>query len=235
METTIEQNMPYFRISEVKKQYHRKGNPVLQDIHLEAGQGQCIGILGANGCGKSTLLSILAGALNADNGTMYLGEKKYSLRQKTVIPEIGYIPQENPLIEELSALDNLKLWYCNSKLDLKAELRDGVLARLGIPTFLTTPVEQMSGGMKKRLSIGCSVANNPKILLMDEPGAALDLQCKELIASYIQTCLSQGNIILLATHEEREIALCSKTYILKNGKLVPFTYDGDMKKLAQML
>lgn len=235
MDTTIEQHPTHFRVTDVRKQYRKKGDPVLQDIQFEAKHGQCIGILGANGCGKSTLLSILAGTMPADGGTMDIEGKTYSLRRETAIPEIGYIPQENPLIEELSALDNLKLWYCNSKLNLTEELRDGVLARLGIPAFLSTPVNQMSGGMKKRLSIGCSVANNPKILLMDEPGAALDLQCKELIASYIQTCLSQKKIILVATHEEREIALCDKAFILKGGKLTPFTYDGDIKKLAQML
>ncbi|MCH5267693.1 MAG: ABC transporter ATP-binding protein [Lachnospiraceae bacterium] len=231
----MEQHTAYFRVTNVNKQYRRKDDPVLRNINLEAERGQCIGILGANGCGKSTLLSILAGALTADSGTMGIGDKTYSLHHTTTIPDMGYIPQENPLIDELSALDNLKLWYCNSKLDLSEELNSGVLAMLGIPAFLSTPVNQMSGGMKKRLSIGCSVANAPQILLMDEPGAALDLQCKELISSYIKNCLSEEKIVLLATHEEREIALCNTIFILKNGSLTPFDYNGNMKKLAEML
>ena len=189
----------------IQKSYRRGKHPVLQDISFTAESGQCIGILGANGCGKSTLLSILAGV------------------------------QENPLIEELSAYDNLRLWYCNSTLGLETALRDGVLAMLGIPDFLHTRVSQMSGGMKKRLSIGCAVSDDPHILLLDEPGAALDLLCKERISVYLKECKSQGKILLLATHEDREIELCDKIYILKNGVLTEPDYDGNIHHLAGLI
>lgn len=231
----MEKQAAYLQIQDVSKRYRRKGREILRHITLDADAGCCIGILGLNGCGKSTLLSVLAGYLPANTGTLSVGTTVYSLQSGKPIPNIGYVPQENPLIEELSALDNLRLWYCNSVRKLETELQEGVLAMLGIPEFLHTPVHQMSGGMKKRLSIGCSVANDPDILLMDEPGAALDLPCKEQIRQYIRQCLAQNKIVLMTTHEEAEISLCDKLYLLKDGTLSPYVYDGDTKQLAEML
>lgn len=218
----------------IQKSYRRGKHPVLRDVSFTAESGQCIGILGANGCGKSTLLSILAGVQPPDSGTLFWNDTSLSDSSKNH-DIIGYVPQENPLIEELSAFDNLRLWYCDSTLDLETALRDGVLAMLGIPDFLKTRVSQMSGGMKKRLSIGCAIADDPCILLLDEPGAALDLVCKERISVYLNECKSQGKIILLTTHEEREIELCDKIYILKNGVLTEPDYDGNIHHLAGLM
>lgn len=93
----------------------------------------------------------------------------------------------------------------------------------------------MSGGMKKRLAIGCALARNPHILLLDEPGAALDLICKERIEVYLRHYRQLGNIILLATHEEREIMLCDRLFILKDGILSPLEYDGNIHQLASKI
>lgn len=217
----------------IRKRYGKK--VILYDINFEAEQGQCIGILGANGCGKSTLLSILAGVLKADCGDFLINGNSIIKNRKQNGNIVAYVPQGTPLIEELTASDNLKLWYCDSSLNIKDELERGVLAMLGINDFLKVPVNKMSGGMKKRLSIGCAVANNPSILIMDEPSAALDLVCKERIHTYIRDFKSRGGIVLLATHEEQEINICDKLYIIKNGELQLLEYDGDIHKLVGKL
>ena len=84
-------------------------------------------------------------------------------------------------------------------------------------------------------SIGCAVANDPCVLIMDEPSAALDLVCKERIHNYILDFRSRGGIVIIATHEEQEINLCDKHYIMKNGVLSPLNYDGNVHKLVGML
>ena len=134
---------------------------------------------------------------------------------------------------DLTAWDNLLLWY--DKNTLKQELESGVLAMLGIPEFIKVPVNKMSGGMKKRLAIGCVVAANPKVLLLDEPSAALDLVCKERIYNYLKDYKQQGGRILLATHDVQELDLCDKWYILKNGFLTPYEYDGNVHHLVGKL
>ncbi len=219
------------QINNIQKRYG--GKQVLRDVSFSAESGRCIGILGSNGSGKSTLLSILAGVLRGDGGEFLCDATDLlhdpALRSRMV----GYVPQGTPLIEELTAKDNLRLWY--GRRELKDELENGVLKLLGIGEFLKTPVSKMSGGMKKRLSIGCAVAKRPPILLLDEPTAALDLACKESIASYLRQYKRSGGLLLLTTHDVLELDLCDQWYILKDGGLVPFRYDGDLSKLVKSL
>ena len=219
------------KIEHIQKKY--KKNMILKDVSIDASAGQCIGLLGVNGSGKSTLLRILAGITEA-NGGAFLYEnanllKNHRLRERLV----GYVPQSPPLLEELSAKDNLRLWY--TRAEMNQSLKSGVLGMLGISDFLKTPVYKMSGGMKKRLAIGCAVAHAPKILLLDEPSAALDLICKERIANYLREFKKNGGIILLATHDVQELPLCDALYILKNGTVCPYHYDGNVHRLAGML
>ena len=219
------------KIEQIQKRF--KKNLILDDISVEIGAGQCVGILGCNGSGKSTLLSILAGIIKADAGSFAFGDCDLLANSKMRSRLVGYVPQGTPLLDELSARDNLSLWYTEA--EMKRELSFGVLAMLGIDEFLKTPVYKMSGGMKKRLSIGCAVAHKPKILLLDEPSAALDLVCKERIAAYLREYKAAGNRVLLATHDLQELPLCDKLYILKYGKLHPLQFDGDVHGLVEML
>ena len=210
-----------------------KNKQVLQDICLEAESGSCIGILGANGSGKSTFLSILAGIQGCDSGSFLCDGTDLLANTKKRSELVGYVPQGTPLIEELSARDNLLLWY--DKKTMERELTDGVLALLGIGDFLKVTVSKMSGGMKKRLSIGCAMAKKPPILLLDEPTAALDLSCKQSIAAYLRHYKQSGGLLLLTTHDVMELDLCDVWYIIRDGVLVPFTYDGDIQKLVESL
>ena len=219
------------KIENIKKSY--KKNQILKDITLQTDAGKCIGILGSNGSGKSTLLSVLAGILSPDGGSFSYEEKNLFKDSKSREKLIGYVPQSTPLLEELTAWDNLSLWYTASA--MKESLENGVLGMLGIDEFIKTPVCKMSGGMKKRLAIGCAVAHNPKILLLDEPSAALDLVCKERIANYLIEFKDNGGIILLATHDLQELPICDELYILKNGVLNPFSYDGNVHRLVGSL
>ncbi len=215
-------------VNEIQKAYGRRS--ILEQVSLTAGDGDCIGILGGNGSGKSTLLSVLAGVQRADGGSFVCdGEDLLgNTRRRNAL--VGYVPQENPLVEELSAWDNLRLWHGAGA--LRRELEGGVLALLGVDEFLKVPVRKMSGGMKKRLSIGCAVVSRPGILLLDEPSAALDLPCKERICRYFDSFRAQGGILLLATHDVQEISLCSHCYVLRQGRLAPYVWDGDMHRLA---
>ena len=218
------------KVCKVKKNYGKK--QVLKDISFSASQGECIGILGANGSGKSTLLNILAGVQKGEGDFFY---KDADLFKNTKIRSrvVGYVPQGTPLLEELSARDNLRLWYDEEQMN--QSLKNGVLAMLGIGDFIKVPVYKMSGGMKKRLSIGCAVAHKPEILLLDEPSAALDLVCKERISNYLLDFKRQGGIVVLATHDVQEIPLCDKLYILKDGVLENYNYDGNIHRLAGLL
>ncbi len=218
-------------IKNLSKSYGKK--LVLQDVCLSAQTGSCIGILGENGCGKSTLLSILAGITQPDGGQVLCDGQDVLKNSKLRKSHIGYVPQGTPLAEELSARDNLLLWY--SRKQLEQSLQDGVLKMLGIDSFCSTQVSKLSGGMKKRLSIGCALAQQQRILALDEPMAALDLSCKQKIAAYLQSYKQSGGIVLLVTHDVFELSLCDMLYILKDGVLTPYCYDGDFDALVKHL
>ncbi len=202
-------------IKDIRKNYGKK--EVLKGINLHAEKGDCIAIAGLNGCGKSTLLSILAGTLKADSGQFLINGVDLISDNRKRKTMIGYVPQENPLIGELSVRDNLRLWYCDSALDMEKELESGVLKMLGIDEFVDVRVDRLSGGMKKRVSIGCAVAHDPAVLIMDEPSAALDLECKQNIMNYLEEHKKRDGIVLITTHDEAELSACNRIVMMKNG------------------
>ena len=218
----------YLEVRDVRKKYGR--NEVLREVSFEAQRGSIVGIIGLNGSGKSTLLGILSGILPGEGVFTVDGVdmmKDGAARERCV----GYVPQGTPLIEELSAKDNLLLWY--KKSDMEAELDHGVLKLLGIDEFLTKRVSRMSGGMKKRLSIGCSVSSRPNVILLDEPTSALDILCRERIADYLVKFRAAGGVAVIATLDTAEVELCDSVYVLKDGSLS--LYDGERTGLANML
>lgn len=218
------------KVCDIHYAYGKK--QVLGGAAFEAAMGECIGIAGMNGSGKSTLLSIIAGARRTDSGQCLFEDQDALQNPRLFARYVGYVPQDNPLIEELTVKDNLLLWYGGKK-QLDRELAQGFLTVLEIEDLLKTPVGRLSGGQKKRVSIGCAMASHPKVLIMDEPGAALDLICKAQIQRYLQTFLALKGTIVLSTHEEAELDLCRRLYVLKQGKLcevAPELRGGELMK-----
>ena len=223
--------MATIAVSEIKKRYRDK--QVLRSVSFTAQNGDCIGVLGGNGTGKSTLLRTLAGVIRPDGGKFLWNDIDLMHDDARREAFVGYVPQGTPLLQELSAKDNLRLWYDSES--LARSLDEGVLKLLGVDKFLKTPVFRMSGGMKKRLSIGCAVAHDPRILLMDEPSAALDLVCKEQILQYLATFRRRGGIVIISTHDVQEINACSVRYMLHGGVAQPYAYDGNVNQLVEDL
>lgn len=217
--------MNIIEVENIKKSYRRRS--VLTGVSFHAMPGECIGIVGANGCGKSTLLNILAGGIKADEGSiLYSGQNP--LKSRRVFSDyIGFVPQENPLISGLSVYDNLRFWYCDSPKNPDDDLNHGIAARFGLNAYRHYDVTNLSGGMKKRLSIACALAKEPPILILDEPGASLDILCKEDIKNYLNSYLAAGNTVVITSHETGELSLCSRVYLLQDGILT------ELKELAK--
>lgn len=178
---------------------------VLTDVSINAEKGEVIGLLGLNGSGKSTLLSAIAGLRKPSSGSIKVNGKA------------GFVTQENALIDELTAMDNLKMWTHLSKQDILKELTETELSILKVNEFIDLKVKRMSGGMKKRLAIASVLLSKPDILLMDEPLAALDIPAKNDIINFIDSFRSKGGTVFIASHSEELFKHCSKIYLLKNG------------------
>lgn len=216
-------------VEHISFSYRKK--EVLRDISFTAKEGDFIGIIGKNGCGKSTLLSVLAGVKRPANGMVsYQGTPLFH-KKSSPADIIGYVPQLNPLLPELSVQDNVRLWKReNTAPDTSS---DELFRRLELTDVMHTPVAKLSEGLKKRVSIASVLQNNPKILILDEPSAALDLPCKEVIHKQLRSFSDNGGIVLFTSHEEAEFALCSTLYILKEGILLPVSDTSDKHSLIQ--
>ncbi len=207
-------------------QYNK--HAVLKDVSFSIREHECIGIIGGNGCGKSTLLSLLVGTRKPTKGTITVDKALGTLRDI-----VGYVPQDNPLIPGLSGYDNLLLWFKGPRGELKKILKTPAISMLQIDSFLKKDVAKLSGGMKKRLSLAIALINSPKLLILDEPSAALDLPCKSDIATYLKSYYDNGGSIILVTHEEEELNLCTQIYVLKDGQLSPLDITKRGKDLVK--
>lgn len=102
---------------------------------------------------------------------------------------------------------------------MEEDLKNGAAAMLGVDKMLNRTAGKLSGGMKKRVSIACALSNHAPVLIMDEPGAALDLECKELIRNYLREYMAGGGAVVLTSHELAELALCTQMHVLRQGRL----------------
>lgn len=199
-------------VSHIKKSYGKKR--ILQDISFRVECGECVAVVGKNGCGKSTLLQIMAGILRADGGSIHYFRQDTGKNKKAFRKFCGYVPQDNPLMEELSVKDNLKLWGAGKNASCEKVIRQFQLEEI-----LSMPVEKLSGGMKRRLSIACALLEWPPILLLDEPTTALDIYYRESVRQWMEQYRKMNGIIVMTTHEEKEILAADRCFVMHKGKL----------------
>lgn len=214
---TADHTHPFFSAENISFSYGKKS--VLHQLSFSVAKGSCTAILGNNGCGKTTLLTILAGARKPDAGQLNLNGTRLGSPGCRFADVIGYVPQENPLLEELSGLDNLRLRFHGSAKELTRRLSLPEYEQLDILSFLRLPVRKLSGGMKRRLSLACAFLNQPDLLILDEPCSALDFSMKAQMHACLASYLKQGGTILLSTHEEGDLALCDTLLLLRERAL----------------
>ena len=189
-------------------------HPVLQGVTFRAAPGEIIGLAGENGSGKSTLLSILTGFVKPDQGTVTKPDNK----------DIGYVPQETALFDTLNVADNLRFWAAAYGLPRSAwqtALRDYFPE--ADKTLLRKKAAQLSGGMKKRLSIVLAGLHNPTFIIMDEPTAALDIGFKRVLQTQLAALRDAGRCAVFTSHQPDELLWCDRIYVLRDGV---FVYEG---------
>ena len=212
----------------IYKSYGKK--KVLKGISFTAPEGKCTGFIGANGCGKSTLLQILAGAIRPDAGEIRYFHEEPLKKRKLFQTCCGYVPQENPLMEDLSVLDNLRLWGFR-----KSRPDPVILQQFGLEELLNRNVELLSGGMKRRVSIACAAIAHPPVMLLDEPTTALDICYREEIRQWMNLYQKRGGIIVMTTHEESEIMDAQHCLVMNAGRLYEVAdADRNMRHILEM-
>lgn len=200
------------KIEHIQKNYRKK--KVLENISFSANCGECVAIVGRNGCGKTTLMQILAGVVRPDAGELIYFDRHPLKQPKLFRQYCGYIPQEMPLIEELTVKDNLRLWGAGC-----SKMYAQIIHYFSLENIMHMKVSKLSGGMKRRLSIACALAKWPPVLLMDEPTTALDLYYKESIWDWIKQYKAMNGIVVITTHDEKEIIESDRCLVMYEGTL----------------
>jgi D-xylose transport system ATP-binding protein len=210
----------------------------VDNVTLDLYPGEVVGLLGHNGAGKSTLIKILAGAYQMDEGEIWIEGKKASIHSPRDARRhnIETIYQTLALADNLDAPSNLFLGReLTNKLGLvddarmEAETRK-IMARLN-PNFkkISEPVSALSGGQRQSVAIARAVYFNAKILIMDEPTAALGVHESKMVADLIKELKAQGLGIFLISHDTREmLELCDRVSVMKNGALIGTEKVGDV-------
>lgn len=217
---------PAIAVSGLAKHYRKK--QVLKDIGFQVASGECVVIVGRNGCGKSTLLRALAGVQRADQGIIQYFGTPAGKNSRVYRKYCGYVPQENPLLEELSVKDNLKFWGGDHRKN-----SEQIIRQFALDEMLHTKVEKLSGGMKRRLAIACALLEFPPVLLMDEPTAALDIYYKESILTWMSEYKKCNGTILMTSHEEQEILFADRCLLMHDGYMRELSPDKE-KRLKEL-
>lgn len=206
----------------------------VDDISFAVAPGEIFGLLGPNGAGKSTAIGCISGLLTPTSGRIsVLGHDvvRDSLGAKR---QLGIVPQELALYEDLNATDNLAYWgaaYGMSGDGLKKRVLD-VLDRIGLSDRAKEPVKRYSGGMKRRLNFGCGIVHKPKILLLDEPTVGVDPQSRVKLLELVREETRDGTCVLYTTHYMEEAQdLCDRLAIIDHGKLLAMGTLTELRRL----
>ena len=208
-------------VKEIQKKYGKR--TILDSVTFSIKPGERVALVGRNGCGKTTLMQILSGSMTPSAGEITFFGQNPLKNHKLFKQYCGYVPQENPLLEELSVYDNLRLWGVH-----KCPNYEYIIDRFELRSIMKMQVKKLSGGMKKRLSIACAVSSWPPILLLDEPTTALDIFYKESIEEWLSEYQNLNGMVLISTHEEAEIKLCDRCLFLKEGRVIPIESEVDV-------
>ena len=209
---------------EVKTLRKTFGSTVAVDgVSLRAGRGETVGLLGPNGAGKTTTVSLIAGLLRPDSGTVLIAGRPLGGDTDPIKRQIGLVPQDLALYDELSALDNLTFFAALYDLDGAAakEAIAGALDLVGLTDRARDKVREFSGGMKRRLNLAAALLHDPQILLLDEPTVGVDPQSRNAIFDNLETLKLRGKTLVYTTHymEEAE-RLCDRIIIIDHGKVI---------------
>lgn len=204
--------------------HKRKGTFEL-DINLSLPLEGITGILGHSGSGKTTLLRCIAGLEALESGRISVGDDVWHSSERSVPTyqrSIGYVFQEASLFEHLTGKENLEFASKRSDVDFEKKFFDKIIATLGIESVLSRYPSQMSGGERQRVAIARALLTKPKLLLMDEPLAALDISRKKEILNYLEEIKNEFQIpIVYVSHSLNEVArLSDQVIVLEQGKII---------------
>ena len=206
------------KVSQLTKIYTTQ--TALDNISFEINKGEIIGLLGPNGAGKSTLMKSIMGLISPNEGEIYINQQKVDAIANTTNSFIGYLPEHNPLYQNLYPREFLFL--CCDIRKIPHKKADETIKQVGLENVLDKKISELSKGYKQRVGIAQAIIHEPEILIFDEPTNGLDpnqiIEIRELIKT-----IGQNKTVVVSTHIMQEVeAICDKVILLHHGKIVTY-------------
>lgn len=223
---------PIIEASNLVKEYGSL--KAVKGLSFRVNEGECYGLLGPNGAGKTSTFKMMYGSARITSGELFVLGLNAELHMEKIKASVGVVPQENGLDPDFSAIDNLLIYGSYFRLP-KASLisrATELLAMMQLEEHAEKPIDQLSGGMKRRLVLARALLTRPKLIFLDEPTTGLDPQARGWIWDELRALQKQGTTLFLTTHymEEAEI-LCNRILIMNNGVSVA---EGSPEELIQL-
>ena len=212
---------PLFECQHLVKRYG--DTTVVDDLSFQLQAGECLGVIGPNGAGKTTTLRMCLGLSESDAGTIQAFGLSMPRDALAIKARLGVVSQFDTLDPDFTCAENLSVfgrYFGMKKADMQARIPQ-LLEFAALSHKADAKPGELSGGMKRRLSLARALINNPDLLLLDEPTTGLDPQARHLMWERLQQLLQQGKSILLTTHfmDEAE-RLCNRLLVLDHGKKI---------------
>ena len=200
---------------------------ILDNISFNINEGQIFGMLGPNGVGKSTIFNLLTGLISPNAGSIKINNTdvtNYPVYLRTKKFKVGFVPQYGGYFNDLTLYDNLKAIseIIISDKNIRSERIDYVISRFELDNLREIKAKYLSGGQKRKLVIALALLSEPKVLLLDEPFAALDVLTIKMLQEIIVNLQQENRItICICDHQARDLLACvDAAMILSNGKIV---------------
>ncbi|MDB3949643.1 ATP-binding cassette domain-containing protein [Candidatus Pelagibacter sp.] len=200
---------------------------ILDNISFDVNEGQILGLLGPNGVGKSTIFNLITGLIKPDYGSIIIDSQKindHPIYLRTTKFRIGYVPQYGGYFHDLTLIENLnaigELLIKDKK--IRYEKINSIISKFELDAVRDVRADLLSGGQKKRLVISIALLGNPKILLLDEPFAALDVMTIKMLQQIIVNLQTEEGItIILCDHQARDLLSCVDiAIVISNCRIV---------------
>lgn len=224
--------LPRIRVRDLTKVYQRGGEPVqaLAGIHLEIAPGTFVAVMGQSGSGKTTLLNVLTGVDRPTAGEIWLDGQRLDTLSEAALAvlrrrRIGLIFQAFNLLNNMSALENVMLpaLLAGRSASEARKLASALLDELGLSKRLKMLPGQLSGGEQQRVAIARALVNEPAVLFADEPTGNLDAQTGQGILRLLKRLHTQGQTIILVTHDAQIASQAERIIIMRDGKIIDET------------
>ncbi|CAA9452476.1 MAG: Efflux ABC transporter, ATP-binding protein [uncultured Rubrobacteraceae bacterium] len=195
----------------------------VRGVNFQAHRGECFGFLGPNGAGKTTTMKMIYGAAIPTSGELEVTGLDVTRYERDVKRRIGVVTQENNLDEDLKVKENLLVYgrYFDLPRKIVTQRAEELLEFVQLSEKSEAMVDQLSGGMKRRLLIARALINDPDLVVLDEPTTGLDPQARHLVWDKLRELTGEGKTLILTTHYMDEAAqLCDRLCIMEGGRII---------------